>query len=215
MSEALIAAGIGAAASLAGTAMANSSNTNLNNRNMVWQEDQTRKAQEYQNQQREAQNAYLTNLYKQYQSPQAMAQQYRDAGFNPALALDKGSVGSAQGASNGGAPIASSPSTIPFQGYNFGSNFQDMASAFNMLAQAKKTGVETSNLERIFGEQLKQIQLSNEAQKLINSVNMKYLDKQAQATLSNTLKDIALKDLTGDELRKKIDLLAKEGIEVI
>lgn len=119
--------------SLKNTAMTNAMNLKINRENQVFQDHQLNKQMDYNLDmylrqmndnlaQWNRQNEYNEEMYNKYNSPQARAQQYREAGINPALAVGGmagsfGSVASQMGnvASPMGASLGGNYSPIPMQ----------------------------------------------------------------------------------------------------
>lgn len=205
---------IGAVGSIGSTLLGNHSNQAMFNKQMKYNTSEREASQAYQTSEREAQNAYSERMYNQYQSPQALVRQYQEAGINPRLAFDAGSAGtmSAVSGSSGSAP-AGAMASPPYQPGNiFSTGFMDLANSFKAIAEAKKAGAETGSIEALLGEQLRGIKLSNDSQDFLNSVNREYLNKERAALLTSTLRDIENKSLQGVELRKRLQLLAKENI---
>lgn len=173
----------------------------------------------WQDSQRIAQNQYAEDMYNMYQSPAAHVHQYSDAGLNPRLAINSSSVGrvSASLGSSGGAPSGThvnpmgySPLYMDTKG--FASSFGEIANALKSLSEAKKNGIDTEYLEDEWKQKLKSYKLSNAAQELLNSVNIKYLDKKEQAILDKFAVDIANGKITGSNLMEQLELLKKENI---
>lgn len=194
-------------------------NTSEREASQSYQTGERQSMQDYQTSEREAQNAYNERVYNNYQSPAAMVRQFKEAGLNPLLAIDSSGVGSvgASSGSNGGAPSSSSPHgampSAPYQNISAMSNgFQNIAQSMLAIAQAKKAGVETSRLEKFTQEELRGIELSNNAQELLNSVNEKYLDKQNAQLLKNTIQQYSLGTIKAEEMRSQLELLAKENL---
>lgn len=205
---------IGAVGSIGSTLLGNHSNQAMFNKQMKYNTSEREASQAYQTSEREAQNAYSERMYNQYQSPEALVRQYREAGINPRLAFDAGSAGNmaVSSGSSGSAPSGAMASP-PYQPGNiFSTGFMDLANSFKAIAEAKKAGAETTSIESLIQEQLRGVKLSNDAQELLNSVNSKYLDKEKAMLLASVVKDIQNKTLQGQELKSKLSILAKEGI---
>lgn len=208
----LAAAAAGALGSLGSTILGNRSNSNLNRTNRQWQTSERLAQQDWQNRQRVSQNDFAERMYNQYSSPAALKQQYLDAGFNPGLAVDNGSVGnvSAQSGTSGSAPSGQSPAFAPMQMYDFGGQFQNMASALKSLGEAKKLGIDLKYYEQQIKEAIRSQQLANAAQEFLNSFNNKWMDKEKALQVQKLAQDIESGELSQQELRKRIEMLGKE-----
>ena len=166
------------------------------------------------------QNEYSEDVYNRYSSPSAVKRQMLEAGLNPALVMDSGSVGSVATNSPASAPVASAslPTTpqIPYMGYDMLSNgFVNAAQALKAIAEAKKIGVETSQLEQLFGENLKHVRLSNVSQELANSmdaIRLAHLDDKERLAVQQALKTLSLSDADIDKKRHEIDLIIEQGL---
>ena len=166
------------------------------------------------------QNEYSEDVYNRYSSPSAVKRQMLEAGLNPALVMDSGSVGSVATNSPASAPVASAslPTTpqIPYMGYDMLSNgFVNAAQALKAIAEAKKVGVETSQLEQLFGENLKHVRLSNVSQELANSmdaIRLAHLDDKERLAVQQALKTLSLSDADIDKKRHEIDLIIEQGL---
>lgn len=205
---------IGAAVGSIGNAIsnnhANKYNSRLMREQMAWQTGEREAQQSYQTSEREAQNAYSEQMYNNYASPSAMARQYAEAGLNPRLAMDSGSVGSptSGSGSNGGAPSgqgAPAPAYIPQN--NLASGFSDIAQALASLGQAKKAGVETSLLEAQFNDLVAKTKYEAETQKFI-ALFEKPLDVMLKKKgVQRLLVEIANGQLQGEEIKERIHSL--------
>lgn len=222
---------IGAGASIATTAMTNKNNQKLQDSSQQFttsereasQEYQTaeRKEQQlYQTQEREAQNAYNTQFYENYQSPQAMAEQYAAAGLNPRLAADGGAAGTASSGSSGSAPSSGAPSgavvSPPYQQASvMGQTFRDIAAAVSSMANARKLGTERDQAEQIFGKLLSQYDLSNEAQAIANSINktkFAFLGQKEQLAVFEQLQKLQLGKYSIEQAQEILGKLKNEKL---
>ena len=204
-----IAAGIGGLFGLGGSAAQSYQNNKMQREAMAhqtsereasqqWQDQQRIASQQYQTSEREAQNQFSESMYTKYQSPQAMVQQYEEAGLNPRLAASGTAAPGASSGSSGGAPSASAPqgTTVapPYQNISsWAQGFGDIAQAMKSLAEAKKAGVETTRMEKFMDAEFKGITLSNISQELANqlagvdlNVKQQTALKQAFAVLNDT-----------------------------
>lgn len=205
------AAGIGLGSSLIGGAFNSFLNGNQDQKQRDFINEQREKQEQFQNFQRESQNDFAQRMYTMYQSPQALAAQYKAAGLNPRLAADGGQVGNVAASSGSSGSAPSGANYAPAHN-SFSTGFVDMANAFAALAQAKKAGVETDRLKRFMNEELRGIELSNNAQELLNSVNEKYLDKHTSALLKRVIQEYSLGTIKAEEMRSQLELLAKENL---
>lgn len=166
------------------------------------------------------QNEYSEDVYNRFSSPSAVKRQMLEAGLNPALVMDNGSVGSVATNSPASAPAASAslPTTpqIPYMGYDMLTNgFVNVAQALKAIGEAKKVGVETSRMEQFMSDELKKLKLSNNAQELANSMNavkFKYLDEKERALVDKALQDLSLGDLKSEEIQRNIDILVEKHL---
>lgn len=105
-------------------------------------------------------------LQHQLQSPVEMMRQFRNAGLNPSVAMGgnfgqgvsqpsgqaaaQASAGTAGNSSVGSPSFPSLPQGFPlFQNGSFAGSFKEVAEAFAAVAQAKKTGAETGQIEKM------------------------------------------------------------------
>lgn len=176
-------------------------------------------SQDWQESQRIAQNQYAEDIYNQYQSPQAMYNQFLQAGLNPRLATDSKSVGniSASSGSSGGAPSGTHVNPmgiqVPQMSMNgFADGFVQMATALKTLGEAKKTGIDTQFMEDEWKERIKGMKLSNVAQELLNNVNTKYLDEETSKRLTILGQEISNNSITYKKLQKELDILVEQHL---
>ncbi|UPW41328.1 DNA pilot protein [Sigmofec virus UA08Rod_4104] len=187
------------------TNQTNKTNLRIARENRQWQTDERVAQQQWQDQQRVAQNQFSEQMYNQYSSPKAMAQQLTDAGLNPALAVD-GNLGSVQASSgsSGAAPSGQSAPLPHIQPMNLAGGFQDMASAFASLAQAKKTGVETTGLENLMDTTVESAKVQLETDKFLLDIHKLYGNERARAEIAKILQDIDNGKASEDESRARI-----------
>lgn len=220
---------IGGAASLFGLGGSSSANMKMQKhaqefqwRSMLaqqqWANAQRESAQDFQTSERMAQNDFALDTYQRFQSPAAQVAQLRQAGLNPNLAADVGSVGASSGSSSGspsGPSAGGLPGvTPPYMPYNsMAGSFKDIAGALSALADAKKSGVETDRLKKFMDEELAKLKYGNIAQQILNSINqtkLNYLNQKESAELQKLLQDVANGVATEQEIRAR---LAKLGVE--
>lgn len=219
----LIGAGVSALGGLIGANKTNNKNEQMMHEQMEWntrereasQAYNTRErvsSQEWQNQQRLLQNQWARDMYEAYQTPQAIAAQFKAAGLNPRLAMGSNSVGniSASSGSSGGAPSGSHVSpmgvSVPYMssaGYT--QAWQSVAQTFKALGEAKQLGIQTEFTEEMLKEQIKGYKLSNEAQEFMLGINRKYLDQERAAQLANIMQDLENKSVSVTEARQRIE----------
>lgn len=173
-------------------------------------------AQAYNTGEREAQNAYAEQMYNTYSSPEALVRQYEDAGLNPRLAIGSNTAGSVAASSGHSASVSPQSSgmlgmTPPYQDVNsFSQGFVNIASALKSLADAKKAGMETYQIEQTLAEQLRQYRLSNDAIEFANKLNVKYGDEKQRREIESLIVDIAKGQEEVSEIRHRIDLLVQQ-----
>lgn len=173
-------------------------------------------AQAYNTGEREAQNAYAEQMYNTYSSPEALVRQYEDAGLNPRLAIGSNTAGSVAASSGHSASVSPQSSgmlgmTPPYQDVNsFSQGFVNIASALKSLADAKKAGMETYQIEQTLAEQLRQYRLSNDAIEFANKLNVKYGDEKQRREIESLIVDIAKGQEEVGEIRHRIDILVQQ-----
>lgn len=123
----------------------------------------------------------------------------RNAGLNPAMMYGEGST-----ISPPSSPSASSQAASPLQsGIGVNAPVFDIlgfANAFKALADAKKAGAETKSIESLLAEQVKDLQLRNDYQEILNS----YQGKKSATEIAKMIQDI-------EKQYVEIDNLIKEG----
>lgn len=173
-------------------------------------------AQAYNTGEREAQNAYAEQMYNTYSSPEALVRQYEDAGLNPRLAIGSNTAGSVAASSGHSASVSPQSSGMlgispPYQDVNaMSQGFVNIASALKSLADAKKAGMETYQIEQTLSEQLRQYRLSNDAIEFANKLNLKYGDEKQRREIEALIIDIAKGEEEVSEIRHRIDLLVQQ-----
>lgn len=152
----------------------------------IWQESQDFSREQADTQwEREKE---MFNMENSYNNPVNVVGRLREAGLNPALAM-QGSLGSAMSsAASGGSPtIGSSPTAPTMQVPAIGQYYSNIANgitdaslkASQMLkniADAKKSGVETRKLESMLNIEIERGELDNEYQRLQNHFERYYGD---------------------------------------
>lgn len=180
-------------------------------------------ARQFADQQRIAQNVYSEAMYNKYSSPEAMVRQLQAAGLNPRLAMGSQNAGSisASSGSSGGGPAASGSAIAgaapPYiQDLNYQSNgFLNVANSLKALAEAKNLGVDTEFAEQSLKDRLKQVQLSNSAQELANSINevvYRYLPEKERRRIELMIQDFSTGELKMDEIRANLFYLEQRGL---
>lgn len=226
-----VSAGIGVVGSLIGGAISNNANKKAQQRQNRWQHQERLETQEYntserlssqdwQNQQRIAQNQYAEDQYNAYSSPQALARQYAEAGLNPRLAMDGGNVGnvtagagssgSAPSGSNAGFGSGATPAYQPME--TFSRSFSGIADGLKALAEARKTGLDTSLLQTQFEDFVKSTHFEAKdaeqkylANKFYTEVLQPKVSRKASADILNALQDYRNGVLSYDKLSAEID----------
>lgn len=172
--------------------------------------------QGYQTGEREAQNDWSEYMYNQYQSPQALRDQYSAAGLNPALAISGSAAPAASSGSSGSAPSGASSHALgytpPYQDMNsISKGFAEIGNALSSLADAKQKGVETDYLEQTLKDRVKQE--SHRTMLMELGITEKDLqNKNIRQTFENLVAEMNLKNANIDKIRADIDYLKKRGV---
>lgn len=180
-----------------------------------WQDQQRIASQGYQTSEREAQNAFSERMYNQYQSPDAMARQYEQAGLNPRLAVEGTAAPGASSGSSGGAPSASAPqgTTVapPYQNISsWAQGFGDIAQAMKSLAEAKKTGLDVRLAEDTFDNQVALIRGESVLQQLNIDWTKVKTDKDLQE-IENLKSVLSKTNAEVDEVKAATYKLVEDG----
>lgn len=165
-------------------------------------------------------NIYNEQMYNKYQSPEAMARQYKEAGLNPTLAVNNsslGSIGSVSHAPNGSTAQSIQPAYVNNAGIPFLENpmitgsFVNMAAALKSLGEAKKLGIDTKYYEDEWKERIRDMRNKNSAQELINNINAKYLDHRTKLEIDKLLVEIDKDNADIIRIRQMTRNLVNEG----
>lgn len=133
---------------------------------------------------RQWQNQFAEDMYKKYQSPQAMASQLRRAGLNPNVAMGDASGSPSVSSGSSGSVAPATASQTPFSPMSSPGNWVDMASSLSALAQAKKAGVETENMQKLIDEQFRGLAIDNNMKQFLYNQEVKWNDKKTQAEVN-------------------------------
>lgn len=192
---------------LLGGILGNKNNQNMMREQMGWQTREREAMQAYQTSERNQQNAFTESMYNKYQSPQALVDQYTKAGLNPRLAVEGGAGSiSASSGSSGGAPGAPSTS-VPYQPANFmTSGFADIAKAVQSIAEAKKAGADTTNIENKLDAEKRKA----DAEALTAEITSQYAGKLKEEELANLKSIITNRDQQTENLNKELEILVEK-----
>ena len=143
---------IGGAVNLLGSGL----NFGSARKNREMQIQLNRENNQFNAEQAQIQRDWQEQMYAQYQSPQALAQQYEDAGFNKYLAMKggAGSVGSGSSASSAGTPTLQAPQ---FDVSSIGETMASVANAIRISKEASwydRNQIENLNYLRAQGTKL-------------------------------------------------------------
>ena len=178
--------------------------------NMSTQFDYNKYFQERQFQQQQE----AVNAANEYNTPANQMARLQAAGINPFTAWSNGqgssgtqsSVPSGSSGSVGlgsvGLPSAISPN------FQLSQSFSSFANAFKALAEAKKTGVDTSLLQETFDDMVKKIKsetIQSEALAVIQQIEASVKNEKEGAIIKNLLKDL-------DKKQSDIDLNMLKGL---
>lgn len=140
----------------------------------------------------------MWNKNNEYNSLSNVMKRITDAGANPfMLAGDAGTIGTGGFSSvptAGLSPGSSSAAGVspPYQGTNlsWGAGFSDMARAFESLANAEKTGVDTSFLRQTLTDRIGQVS----AEKYLKDLEVQYGPSLKEADYQRIMKGIDVMD---------------------
>lgn len=146
-----------------------------------WQSDESAKSRDWQESMWNKNNAYNT--------PEAQMRRMQQAGMNPWLTAGGAGVASTQPqgamASGGAAAQGVSP---PYQDNpSFSQSFNGIAQALASLAQAKKTGVDTSFLEKTLGDRV----MSEEFKRKLAEVQYEWSGRLSERQIAKLSAEIA------------------------
>lgn len=175
-------------------------------------------SQQWQDMQRTAQNQFSEDMYNKYQSPEAMVNQYKAAGINPAAAIDKmpsGSINASSG-SSGGAPsgthVGTPGTSAPYQNIGaWADSFKSVADALEALGRAKRTGIETKHYEEMIMEQIRGARLENDFRDLNLDIAKIFAKPMAKAAYEKLAAEIAKTNMDVQVAEKQVDILVHEG----
>lgn len=206
----LISAGIGGLSNIASGLLTNWQNRKMQAEQNAFNREEREFAQQFQDEQRTAQNDWSERMYNDYESPQALVNAFSDAGLNPRLAVSNASSPGVSSGSSGSGHMASptAPPYLDSTAYSF--PFGEIAQGLKSLSEAKKNGIDTKYLEDEWKEKIKGMKLANAFTEFRNLSDKKYLNKERQENLNKLMQDIEIGKLTKQEIGKRIDLLGKE-----
>ena len=197
-----------------------------------WEAGQVQQQNQFTREQAAIQNSYNLNSMKQqamYQSPVYQREELAKAGINPNVYFGQQASFSGSSVQSGGSPATPSPGSAPGVGSVQGLNpvgfqpsslnpadlLRGVSEAYNALASAKKTGVETSFLEASLESRIKQALAQGdmaETAKALQEIDLAFQKanfdtklKHAYAQYKETLANIDLlseKKLTEQEEQK-------------
>lgn len=193
---------------------------------MKWQENMLQKQFDFQSQEAQKNRDFQSQeaqTSREWNSINAQLQRARGAGVNPFALVGSGNYGSAAGSptpSGSMAGAASVPQPAPNTSLQRAQSFSAVADAMARLAEARRTGVDTTYLERSLDDLVRKAradadnaELVNNYQKIVNKWQDKLSSKQysklnheIDVLISTDWKN--LKDL--DEANARIDKLRAE-----
>lgn len=150
----------------------------------------------------------MFNKENEYNDPSAVRARLEAAGFNPSVAMGNGSqfttAGQVDTPTASPIPSFQQATVAPLQSPMVGmfDAIQKYSSAMTQLAQAKKAGVETTQLEKSMNEYLRGLQLDNEAKDIANSVNSAFAMQERTAQVAKLHQEV-LKTIEDVSLAKK------------
>lgn len=213
-SAGLIALGLGGAAGSLGAGVLSSSSASKNNNAALgfnkWSQLES---QRYNKEMYEKQLQDQIDMYTKYQSPQAIAQQLRAAGINPAAATSQVAGGNMPSAPSAAGSSPLSAPALQNEGEGLGRGFEGMVHALGQMyssnlqdAQAQET---RSLLQGKIDSLLKQnnlTELQGAYQGMMNDLTSKYGDKKWSAEVQDLLSRSVLNYANGDLAQAQTDV---------
>lgn len=210
-SQALLAgAGVSAGAGILGSIGTNISNKNIAQMNNAFNEKMLQKQMDYNTQMYERQLSDTWKFYndqKEYNSASAQVQRFRDAGVNPALAMQSQGAGSVSSVTSPGAQGINPPTASPYSadytsvGQAIGQSLQLYNELKNSKAQRDKVDAETKqiNIENQYRAQ----KLSADIVNTMERTNDVKVRRQMQEQLQRVYGDMLQVDL--DSKRQSLE----------
>ena len=163
---------------------------------MRWQEQQLGRQLNFQREEAEKNREFQSKeaaTARQWNSIASQLQRADAAGVNPFALVSSGQYGSASGAVAPSGSMPSGSGSIPQPAPNTRlqemEGFSMVASALSSIAEAKKSGVETSQLEQSFQERLRKLSSDADGQELLNAYQ-RILNKYAGRRQSAEINEI-------------------------
>lgn len=172
------AAGITAGANITSTELTNQANKDIAEANNKLQSEMFYEGQEFNA--REAEKAYQRDIDKmkmeqEYNSPLEQVKRYQEAGINPAVAMSGQGGTSGNVTSPTGAPSATTPNIPLLTSPHMQSvDFTPIAQVYKTMVEAKKAGIESTQLEKSFDKVLSNMDLDIESKELNNLLTRVY-----------------------------------------
>lgn len=190
-------------------------NTSEREASQAFQTGEREAQQAFQTGERNAQNQYSEDMYNKYQSPEALAKQYMQAGLDPRMAMGNGQVGSisASSGSSGGAPSSGAPSgshiNPPYQDVqSLTAGFSNITQAVKAMQEAKKAGYE-SDVMRNSVDAL--VRITN-ADATIKELEARFGLDTYNPRVKKAFADYAYSDKKNKELDILLDILEDEKV---
>ncbi len=180
---------------MATTLMNNTSNEEINNRQLLWTANENQKNKDWQSAENALARQWQQDFWKEqfdysfdknnaYNTPAASMSRLTAAGYNPfgsnpQVGMASPTNQSTPIASTVGSPATqSAPSQIPMQRFDFGQGFKDIAEGLSALALAKKSGVETNRIERLLSDEVMNAHYAALQKKIDYEFTQKYGDER-------------------------------------
>ena len=222
ITEATAAALIKGATAVGGAAITGTAQASMNKKTREFNQQEAEKARSWSNAQRELQNEWNMQMWKEemaYNSPSQQVQRLRDAGLNPLFyGLDGNSVSQAQPAAQ---PLGYERASVTDQPNPFAVGLAaaaQTAQIANIEAQTAKTKAETGAIGAKLPFEVDELKakirnsnLSSDAQEIINS----YLDEQQDAELRVKNYTISQIDAAAQKCYAEIEKMDYEKVSMM